>query len=185
MGNLLYLIAVILIIGWLVGFFAYGASGLIHALLVIAIIAVLINIISSGGRRVWFFWHIMIVILRLIQLSRRMTIFFHSINFLHGHHCWRNSCLQKNMLLSLKHRFDHFAFVRWPGDTRTTLLFNSFSLPPPSSQSILWKKGISSRSRDHDLPVSYHDCIRRHYLFPRWSDFGLFWRPANNQYTTW
>ncbi|CAN5422051.1 hypothetical protein BH10BAC4_BH10BAC4_23950 [soil metagenome] len=51
MGNLLYIVAVILIIGWLVGFFAYGAGGLIHALLVIAIIAVLINVIS-GGRRI-------------------------------------------------------------------------------------------------------------------------------------
>ena len=51
MGNLLYLIAVILIIGWLVGFFSYGASGLIHALLVIAIIAVLLNLIS-GNRRI-------------------------------------------------------------------------------------------------------------------------------------
>jgi hypothetical protein len=51
MGNLLYLVAVILVIGWLVGFFAYGAGGLIHALLVIAIIAVLINVIS-GNRRV-------------------------------------------------------------------------------------------------------------------------------------
>ena len=51
MGNLLYVIAVILIIGWLVGFFAYGASGLIHALLVIAIIAVLLNLIS-GNRRI-------------------------------------------------------------------------------------------------------------------------------------
>lgn len=51
MGNLLYVIAVILIIGWLVGFFAYGAGGLIHALLVIAIIAVLFNVIS-GSRRV-------------------------------------------------------------------------------------------------------------------------------------
>jgi hypothetical protein len=50
MGNLLYLIAVILVIGWLVGFFAYGAGGLIHALLVLAIIAVLFNIIS-GNRR--------------------------------------------------------------------------------------------------------------------------------------
>ena len=50
MGNLLYIIAVILIVGWLVGFFAYGASGLIHALLVIAIVAVLLNIIS-GNRR--------------------------------------------------------------------------------------------------------------------------------------
>ncbi|NOT76033.1 MAG: lmo0937 family membrane protein [Cyclobacteriaceae bacterium] len=51
MNSLLYLVAVILVIGWLVGFFAYGASGLIHALLVIAIIAVLINIIG-GNRRI-------------------------------------------------------------------------------------------------------------------------------------
>ena len=50
MGNLLYIIAVILVIGWLIGFFAYGVSGLIHALLVIAIIAILINVIS-GSRR--------------------------------------------------------------------------------------------------------------------------------------
>ena len=49
MGNLLYLIAVILIIGWLVGFIGYGAGGIIHILLVIAVIAVLLNII--GGRR--------------------------------------------------------------------------------------------------------------------------------------
>jgi Family of unknown function (DUF5670) len=51
MRSLLYLIAVILVIGWLVGFFAYGASGLIHALLVIAIIAVLIGVIQ-GDRTV-------------------------------------------------------------------------------------------------------------------------------------
>ena len=50
MGNLLYLITVILIIGWLVGYFAYGSSGLIHVLLVIAIIAVLFNVIG-GSRR--------------------------------------------------------------------------------------------------------------------------------------
>ncbi|MBO9153030.1 MULTISPECIES: lmo0937 family membrane protein [Chitinophaga] len=47
MSNLLYLIAVILIIGWLLGFFVYSAGGLIHALLVLAIIAVLINIIRG------------------------------------------------------------------------------------------------------------------------------------------
>jgi hypothetical protein len=51
MGNLLYIIAVILVIAWLIGFFAYGAGGLIHALLVIAIIAVLLNLIS-GSRKV-------------------------------------------------------------------------------------------------------------------------------------
>lgn len=49
MGNLLYIIAVILIIGWLVGFIGYSAGGLIHVLLVIAVIAVLIQIIQ--GRR--------------------------------------------------------------------------------------------------------------------------------------
>ncbi len=49
MGNLLYLIAVILVIGWAVGFFAYQATGLIHILLVIAIIAVLLNIIRGRG----------------------------------------------------------------------------------------------------------------------------------------
>ena len=50
MGNLLYLIAVILVIGWLVGFVGYGAGGLIHLLLVIAVIAILFQIIA--GRRV-------------------------------------------------------------------------------------------------------------------------------------
>jgi len=50
MSSLLYIIAVILVIGWLLGFFVYGATGLIHILLVIAIIAVLFRLIS--GRRV-------------------------------------------------------------------------------------------------------------------------------------
>jgi hypothetical protein len=49
MGNLLYIIAVILIIGWLIGFFAYSAGSIIHILLVIAIIAILFQIIR--GRR--------------------------------------------------------------------------------------------------------------------------------------
>ena len=47
MGNLLYIIAVILIIGWLIGFVGYSMGGLIHILLVIAIIAVLIRIIQG------------------------------------------------------------------------------------------------------------------------------------------
>jgi hypothetical protein len=46
MGNLLYLIAVILIIGWLVGFVGYGAGGLIPAMLVIPLIALLFQIIQ-------------------------------------------------------------------------------------------------------------------------------------------
>lgn len=47
MNSLLYVIAVILIIGWILGFFVYSAGGLIHALLVLAIIAILVNIIRG------------------------------------------------------------------------------------------------------------------------------------------
>ncbi|MEO6978107.1 MAG: lmo0937 family membrane protein [Mucilaginibacter sp.] len=47
MRSLLYIIAVIMIIGWAIGVFAYSAGGLIHALLVIAIISFLIGIIRS------------------------------------------------------------------------------------------------------------------------------------------
>ncbi len=48
MGNLLYLIAVVLIIIWAVGFFAYSAGGIIHILLVIAIISILLRVISGN-----------------------------------------------------------------------------------------------------------------------------------------
>jgi predicted ferric reductase len=48
MRNLLYIVAVVLIVGWLIGYFAYSADSLIHTLLVIAIIAVLFNIISGS-----------------------------------------------------------------------------------------------------------------------------------------
>lgn len=50
MRDLLYIIAVILIIGWAVGFFAFHAGGIIHVLLVIAVIAVLIRIVQ--GKRI-------------------------------------------------------------------------------------------------------------------------------------
>ncbi|WP_342644542.1 lmo0937 family membrane protein [Mucilaginibacter sp. CSA2-8R] len=49
MRSLLYIVAVILIIGWAIGVFAYSATGLIHALLVIAIIAFLLGIINRGS----------------------------------------------------------------------------------------------------------------------------------------
>jgi hypothetical protein len=47
MRNILYIVAVILVIGWAIGFFAYSAGGLIHILLVIAVIVILLNIISG------------------------------------------------------------------------------------------------------------------------------------------
>jgi len=49
MENLLYYAAVILVIIWAIGFLGYNAGGIIHILLVVAIIAVLLRII--GGRR--------------------------------------------------------------------------------------------------------------------------------------
>jgi hypothetical protein len=50
MGNLLYVIAVILVIAWAIGFLGYHVGGgLIHILLVIAIIAVLLRVIRGAA----------------------------------------------------------------------------------------------------------------------------------------
>ena len=48
MGNLLYLIAVILVIAWAIGFLGYHAGGIIHILLVIALIALLLKVIRRA-----------------------------------------------------------------------------------------------------------------------------------------
>jgi len=50
MSSLLYLIAIILVIGWIFGAFVYSVGGIIHILLVLAVIAVLFRII--GGSRI-------------------------------------------------------------------------------------------------------------------------------------
>lgn len=47
MNGLLYIIAVILLIGWVLGFFVFSVGKLIHILLVFAIIAVLIRLIRG------------------------------------------------------------------------------------------------------------------------------------------
>lgn len=49
MGSLLYVIAVILVIIWALGFFAYSAGGLIHILLVIAVVAILLRVIRGSA----------------------------------------------------------------------------------------------------------------------------------------
>jgi hypothetical protein len=49
MGNLLYVIAVILIIAWVIGFIVFSAGYLIHILLVIAVIAILLRIIRGSN----------------------------------------------------------------------------------------------------------------------------------------
>ncbi|MBS1612817.1 MAG: lmo0937 family membrane protein [Bacteroidetes bacterium] len=48
MRSILYIIALVLVIGWVVGFFAYSAGGIIHILLVLAIISILIGVIRRG-----------------------------------------------------------------------------------------------------------------------------------------
>ena len=50
MSNILYIVAVVLIIGWLIGVFALNAGGIIHVLLVIAAIVIILKVIQ--GRRV-------------------------------------------------------------------------------------------------------------------------------------
>jgi len=50
MGNLLYVVAVILVIAWLIGLVGFHAGGIIHVLLVIALIAIILRVIQ--GRRI-------------------------------------------------------------------------------------------------------------------------------------
>lgn len=47
MRSILYIIAVVLIIGWAIGTFAYAAGSLIHVLLVIAIIALVLGFLRK------------------------------------------------------------------------------------------------------------------------------------------
>lgn len=49
MGNLLYTIAVILVILWALGFFLGNFGGIVHILLVIAVIAILLRLIRGRG----------------------------------------------------------------------------------------------------------------------------------------
>lgn len=48
MSNILYIIAVILVIAWFLGFTVYSVGGIIHVLLVIAIISFLVGIIRRA-----------------------------------------------------------------------------------------------------------------------------------------
>lgn len=46
---MLYLIAILLLIGWLLGFFVFSAGQVIHILLVLAVIAILLRLIRGGN----------------------------------------------------------------------------------------------------------------------------------------
>ena len=50
MGDVLYVVAGVLIIGWLVGFFSFHVGGIVYTRLVIAVMAILVKLIQ--GRRV-------------------------------------------------------------------------------------------------------------------------------------
>lgn len=50
MGNLLYIIAVVLVIIWAISFFGnFVSGGIIHILLVIAVIAILLRLIRGAA----------------------------------------------------------------------------------------------------------------------------------------
>ncbi|HLK30071.1 MAG TPA: lmo0937 family membrane protein [Puia sp.] len=47
MGNLLYFIAAIIVMIWAIGVFGYGSGGIIHILIVIAVIMIVIKFIKG------------------------------------------------------------------------------------------------------------------------------------------
>jgi hypothetical protein len=48
MRSILYVLAVILVIGWLLGVFVYSAKGLIHILIVLAVVSLLLGLIRRA-----------------------------------------------------------------------------------------------------------------------------------------
>lgn len=47
--NLLYIVAVVLLIGWAIGVLVYSLSGLIHIALIIAVIAIVVSLVRGKG----------------------------------------------------------------------------------------------------------------------------------------
>ncbi len=50
MRNLLYVLAMIILIAWAIGFIGYSVGGIIHVLLVIALISILLGIIQGKNK---------------------------------------------------------------------------------------------------------------------------------------
>lgn len=55
MGNLLYIIAAILIIGWAIGFIGFSTGGFIHVLLVVGVVAIIAKLFITRRRKRKFF----------------------------------------------------------------------------------------------------------------------------------
>ncbi len=49
MKAILYILAVIMVIGWLLGLLVYSVGGLIHILLVLAVVAILLSFVKRGA----------------------------------------------------------------------------------------------------------------------------------------
>ncbi|HVG12899.1 MAG TPA: lmo0937 family membrane protein [Flavisolibacter sp.] len=49
MRSLLYLISVLLIVGWLLGVFYWNVGGMIHILIILAVISLLFGLIRKVG----------------------------------------------------------------------------------------------------------------------------------------
>ncbi len=47
MGNILYVVAILLIIAWAIGLIGFNAGSLIHVLLVVALIAIVVNLVQG------------------------------------------------------------------------------------------------------------------------------------------
>jgi NADH:ubiquinone oxidoreductase subunit 3 (subunit A) len=47
MGNLLYVVAVILILAWAIGYIGYGTGGIVHILLFVALVAIILRVIQG------------------------------------------------------------------------------------------------------------------------------------------
>jgi hypothetical protein len=47
MGNFLYVLALLLVIAWIIGFYSTGIGNTIHILLVMAVIAVIIRVFND------------------------------------------------------------------------------------------------------------------------------------------
>jgi hypothetical protein len=48
MQRIMYIIAVILIIGWAIGYIGYGIGGMVHVLLIIAAVAAILQLVRGN-----------------------------------------------------------------------------------------------------------------------------------------
>lgn len=48
MENILYIVAAVMIIFWIVGFFVYSVGAVIHVLLIVAVVSILFKVFSGN-----------------------------------------------------------------------------------------------------------------------------------------